>query len=70
MNDYNYSACIANVDKYDSGSDEGVWVDFPIDEQDFNNVLTSIGIGSTDEYGAPYEEWFVVDQYCDLKGFT
>ena len=42
---------------------------FPIDEDDFDEVLKRIQIGDTDDFGAPYEEWFVTDYECDLDGF-
>ena len=68
-NDIEFSAYITNLDKYNEGELVGKWVKFPIDEDDFEEVLKSIGIGDTDDFGAPYEEWFVTDYECNLDGF-
>ena len=56
-----FKAYITNLGKYNEGDLVGEWVEFPIDEDDFDAVLKRIGIGSTDEFGQPYEEWFVTD---------
>lgn len=53
-------AFIANLGKYNEGELVGQWVDFPCDEDDFDEVLEEIGV---DEY---HEEWFVTDYECDL----
>ena len=62
-------AFVTNLGKYNEGELVGEWVEFPIDEDDFEEVLKRIGIGSTDEFGQPYEEWFVTDYECNLNGF-
>ena len=54
-------AYITNLGKYNEGDLVGKWVEFPCDEEEFNKHLEEIGIGSTDEFGQPYEEWFVTD---------
>ena len=54
-------AFITNLSKYNDGELVGQWVDFPCDEDEFNEVLEEIGI---DEY---HEEWFVTDYECDLS---
>ena len=64
-----FSAYITNLGKYNEGELIGEWVQFPIDEDDFEKVLKKIGIGSKDEFGQPYEEWFVTDYECNLNGF-
>ena len=53
-------AFITNLSKYNDGELVGQWVDFPCDEDVFDEVLEEIGI---DEY---HEEWFVTDYECDL----
>ena len=58
-----FRAYITNLGKYNEGELDGEWVDFPIDERDFNEVLTRI------EIGPQYEEWFVTDYDCNLNGF-
>lgn len=65
-----FRAYITNLGKYNEGALVGKWVDFPIDEDDFEGVLKSIGIGDSDEFGTPYEEWFVSDYECNLPGFN
>ena len=40
----------------------GKWIDFPIDEDDFEKELESIGVSS----GSMYEEWFITDYDCAL----
>ena len=52
---------ITNLGKYNEGELIGEWIDFPISEEDLQEVLQRIGIGSTDEFGSPYEEYFFTD---------
>ena len=59
-----FKAYITNLGKYNEGELVGEWVDFPIDEDDFEDVLKSIDID-----GKYYEEWFVTDYDCNLNGF-
>ena len=56
-----FKAFITNLGKYNEGALVGKWVEFPCDEEEFEQHLKEIGIGSTDEFGQPYEEWFVTD---------
>ena len=63
MENVTFSAYITNLGKYNEGELIGEWVDFPISRQGFDQVLDRIGID--DEY----EEWFVTDYECNLKGF-
>ena len=65
-----FSAFITNLGKYNEGELVGKWVEFPIDEDDFEEELAEIGIGSTDEFGQPYEEWFVTDYDTNIPGFS
>lgn len=53
-------ACITNLGKYNEGELVGQWVDFPCGEDEFEDILTEIGI---DEY---HEEWFVTDYECEI----
>ncbi len=52
---------ITNLGKYNEGELVGEWVDFPISNEDLQAALGRIGIGSTNEFGAPYEEYFFTD---------
>ena len=58
-----FKAFITNLGKYTEGELEGEWVEFPINEDDFNKVLARIGVSPQ------YEEWFVTDYNCNLNGF-
>lgn len=65
-----FKAFITNLGKYNEGELVGEWVDFPIDENEFESILQSIGISNEpDEDGNYYEEWFVTDYECNLPGF-
>lgn len=63
MEPIKFSAFITNLGKYNEGELVGEWVEFPIDEDEFNNILSRIGISPE------YEEWFVTDYDCSLDGF-
>ena len=52
---------ITNLGKYNEGELVGEWITFPISDEDLGAVLKRIGIGSTDDFGAPYEEVFFTD---------
>ena len=54
-------AYITNLGKYNEGELIGEWVTFPIEQEELNKVFERIGIGSTDVFGQPYEEFFVTD---------
>lgn len=60
-----FQAYITNLGKYNEGDLVGEWCAFPIDEDDFEALLERIGID-----GNEYEEWFVTDYECQLKGFN
>lgn len=55
-------AYITNLGKYNEGYLVGKWIDFPIDEDDFESELESIGV----KENTMYEEWFVTDYDCSL----
>lgn len=63
-NDYYFRAFITNLGKYNEGYLIGEWVDFPVDENRFNDILKRNQIAD-----APYEEWFVTDYESNLPGF-
>lgn len=55
------SGFITNLGKYNEGELVGEWIDFPISDEELDAVYKRIGIGSTDEFGSPYEEVFFTD---------
>ena len=55
------SGFITNLGKYNEGELVGEWIDFPISDEELEEVYKRIGIGSTDEFGQPYEEVFFTD---------
>ena len=55
-------AYITNLGRYNEGCLVGKWIDFPIDEDDFESELESIGV----KENTMYEEWFVTDYDCSL----
>lgn len=61
-----FRAFITNLGKYNEGDLEGEWLDFPCTEEQFDDCLKRIDVGSTDEFGQPYEEYFVTDYDVDM----
>lgn len=55
------SGYITNLGKYNEGELVGEWINFPISDDELQLVLERIGIGSTDDFGQPYEEYFFTD---------
>lgn len=55
-------AYITNLGKYNEGCLVGKWINFPIDEDDFESELESIGV----KENTMYEEWFIADYDCSL----
>ena len=56
---------VANLGKYNEGELVGEWVTFPVDEDEWNEVLQRIGISDEpDEQGRIYEEYFFADWDC------
>lgn len=54
---------ITNLGLYNEGELRGEWIEFPIDEDELNEVLDRIGINEE------YEEYFFTDYECDLDCF-
>lgn len=61
---------IGNLGKYNEGELAGEWVRFPTTKTEIDAVMKRIGIGSVDEFGQPYEEWFIGDYDCYVKGMS
>lgn len=56
---------VTNLGKYNEGQLVGAWVLFPIDKEEWNEVLQRIGISDEpDENGRIYEEYFFSDWCC------
>ena len=62
--DYPFAAFITNLGKYNEGELVGEWVKFPTTAEEMKKVFDRIGIGRKDEFGQPYEEWFITDYDC------
>lgn len=63
-----FAAFITNLGKYNEGELVGEWVQFPTTPEELQAVFKRIGIGETDEFGQPYEEWFITDYDCYVPG--
>lgn len=61
---------IGNLGKYNEGELTGEWVRFPTTRDEIDDVMKRIGIGSRDFFGQPYEEWFIGDYDCYVKGMS
>ena len=66
--DYPFAAFITNLGKYNEGELVGEWVKFPTTAEDLKEVFKRIGIGQKDDFGQPYEEWFITDYDCYVDG--
>ena len=66
--DYPFAAFITNLGKYNEGELIGEWVKFPTTAEELKATLDSIGIGQKDDFGQPYEEWFITDYDCYVDG--
>ena len=66
--DVPFEAFITNLGKYNEGDLVGEWVKFPTTPEHLQEVFKRIGIGSTDEFGQPYEEWFITDYDVYVDG--
>lgn len=62
--DYPFAAFITNLGKYNEGELVGEWVKFPTTTEELKKVFDRIGIGQKDDFGQPYEEWFITDYDC------
>ena len=63
-----FEAFITNLGKYNEGELVGEWVKFPTTSEKLQKVFERIGIGSKDDFGNPYEEWFISDYDCYVDG--
>ena len=63
-----FDAFITNLGKYIEGELVGEWVHFPTTPEEIQEVFKRIGIGQKDEFGQPYEEWFITDYDCPIPG--
>ena len=66
--DYPFAAFITNLGKYNEGELVGEWVKFPTTAEELQKVFERIGIGQKDDFGQPYEEWFITDYDCYVGG--
>ena len=66
--DYPFAAFITNLGKYNEGALVGEWVKFPTTSEEMQKVFKRIGIGEKDDFGQPYEEWFITDYDCYVNG--
>ena len=66
--DYPFAAFITNLGKYNEGDLVGEWVKFPTTYEKIQQVFQRIGIGSKDDFGNVYEEWFITDYDCYVDG--
>ena len=64
--DGSFEAFVTNLGKYNEGELVGEWVHFPTTEEEMKKVFERIGIGSKDEFGQVYEEWFITDYDCSI----
>jgi len=66
--DYPFAAFVTNLGKYNEGELVGEWVKFPTTAEEMKKVFDRIGIGQKDDFGQPYEEWFITDYGCYVDG--
>ena len=66
--DYPFAAFITNLGKYNEGDLVGEWVKFSTTAEEMKKVFERIGIGQKDDFGQPYEEWFITDYDCYVDG--
>ena len=66
--DFPFAAFITNLGKYNEGELVGEWVKFPTTAEKLKEVFQRIGIGQEDDFGQPYEEWFITDYDCYVDG--
>lgn len=64
----NLKIYLTNLGKYNEGELVGEWVDLPVDDDELQEVFKRIGIGATDEFGQPYEEYFITDYESEIPG--
>ena len=66
--DGDFEAFVTNLGKYNEGMLVGEWVKLPTTEEEMQKIFERIGIGKQDEFGQPYEEWFITDYECPIYG--
>ena len=66
--DGDFEAFVTNLGKYNEGMLVGEWVKLPTTEEEMQKVFERIEIGKQDEFGQPYEEWFITDYECPIYG--
>ena len=65
---YPFAVYITNLGKYNEGMLVGEWVHLPTTAKEMKEVFKRIGIGQKDDFGCPYEEWFITDYDCYVTG--
>ena len=65
---YPFAVYITNLGKYNEGMLVGEWVHLPTTAKEMKEVFERIGIGQKDDFGCPYEEWFIADYDCYVTG--
>ena len=65
-----FEAFITNLGKYNEGALIGEWVKFPATSEEIQKAFEKIGIGTNDEFGNVYEEWFITDYNCNLDALV
>nr|DAP26921.1 MAG TPA: antirestriction protein [Caudoviricetes sp.] len=66
--DYPFAVYVTNLGKYNEGMLVGEWVHLPTTAKEMKEVFERIGIGQKDDFGCPYEEWFITDYDCYVTG--
>lgn len=66
--DYPFATFVTNLGKCNEGELVGEWVKFPTTANEIKAVFDRIGIGQKDDFGCPYEEWFITDYDCYVDG--
>lgn len=57
---------LTNLGMYNEGTLNYVWLDLPATDEEINEAMEDIGIGTVNEWGAPYEEFFITDYECNF----
>ena len=52
---------LTNLGKYNEGELVGEWLNLPLSEEEIEEAMKRIGIGDADDFGQPYEEFFITD---------
>lgn len=59
---------LTNLGKYNEGELVGEWLRLPVSREELSQSFSRIGIGSVNELGHCYEEWFITDYECPFSG--